>query len=60
MHDWTALSLGLSRSLCKSVYMYLSIRSLTPSSHSSWFSTWAQPVWWQPSPHDRYSSSTLR
>lgn len=53
---------GLSRSLCKSVssYRYLSIFRLASSSHISWFSTRAQPVWQQPSPQERYSSRTKR
>ena len=53
---------GLSRSLCKSVssYRHLSILRPTGSSHISWFSTWAQPVWWQPSPQERHSSRTQR
>ena len=53
---------GLSISLCKSVSSYrcLSILRLTGSSHISWFSPWAQPVWWQPSPQERYSSRTQR
>ncbi len=42
---------GLSRILCKSRHMYLSILALIPSSHSSWLRTWGQPDWWQPSPH---------
>ena len=53
---------GLSRSLCESVssYRYLSILRLASSSHISWFSTRAQPVWRQPSPQEQYSSRTQR
>lgn len=58
----TSLGRGLSRSLCKShfSYRYPSILDRTPSPHGSWLRTWDQPAWWQPSPHLRYGSSTLR